>query len=150
MPHKFARRLLTRRFCSQQCRDRGRVRDLDVKRAVDREYGNQNKDSRAARSKAWREANPERQQAHSRRHHLWRKFGMTLEDYDQMLASQNGRCAICATTDTAPWSCFTVDHDHKTGAVRALLCQKCNTSIGHAGDDVERLRKAVAYLERFQ
>lgn len=124
--------------------------DIEAKRANDRAYGDEHREARSARSRAWRKANPERQRTHSRRHHLRRKFGLTLEAYDDLLAGQGGRCGICETTDTAPWDWFCVDHDHDTGAVRGLLCHPCNVAIGQTGDDVEVLRKAVAYLERFQ
>ena len=70
-----------------------------------------------------------------------------MDDYEKMLAAQGGGCAICGTTDTSPWSCFCVDHDHTSGEVRGLLCRACNTCIGQAEDDTERLRKAIAYLE---
>jgi hypothetical protein len=100
------------------------------------------------RSRLWRLENPKRQNAHYRRHHLKKKFGITPEDYEDMVAAQDGKCAICATADTSPDAWFCVDHDHTTGKVRGLLCRTCNTSIGQAGDDPARLRKAIAYLER--
>ena len=121
--------------------------DIETKRAYDRDYGNARREARAARSKTWREANRERQKAHSRRHHLRRAFGMALEEYDAILEKQGGRCAICGTTDPSPWDWFCIDHDHETGLVRGLLCLACNVCIGQAGDDPALLRKAVRYLE---
>jgi len=122
--------------------------NIEEKRAYDRAYGNARKEKRAKRVKTWRENNRERMRLHSRRHHLARAFNMTLEEYADRLARQNGVCAICGTADTRPWSVFDVDHDHGTGQVRGLLCHPCNVILGQCKDDANTLRAAVAYLER--
>lgn len=79
-----------------------------------------------------------------------RKKGITIEDYESMLAAQRGGCAICgATTNWRGASVrLSVDHDHATGAVRGLLCQNCNSGIGQMRDSPGLLRAAIAYLER--
>ena len=76
------------------------------------------------------------------------KFGITLDDYDRMLKSQNNRCAICNSTATGNRSqkYLCVDHCHATGKVRGLLCHGCNAGIGSMKDDIEILKKAIAYL----
>lgn len=56
-----------------------------------------------------------------------------------------GRCGICGKE---PRSGFVIDHDHKTGRVRGLLCQRCNSGLGSLGDSIEGLKAAIAYLER--
>ncbi len=80
-------------------------------------------------------------------------YGLTVEQYDAMLVAQGGVCAICKGAETHV-SSFTkqirrlsVDHDHKTNKVRGLLCSSCNRAIGLLGDDVERLRAVLFYLE---
>jgi len=79
-----------------------------------------------------------------RAEHLKRKYGITLEQYDQMLEAQGGGCAICAR---APGKqVLAVDHCHETGRVRALLCSGCNRSIGYYEYVRER---ATAYLDRY-
>lgn len=60
---------------------------------------------------------------------LKRTYAMTLDDYDRMLSDQEGKCAICRVPQLTP-RCFYVDHDHKTGKVRGLLCPKCNHALG--------------------
>jgi hypothetical protein len=85
--------------------------------------------------------------------HIARKFSLTVEQYNEILASQGGVCKICRkqcdrrrnglTKALAP---LCVDHDHKTGAVRGLLCSKCNSALGLVNDDVETLRRAIDYL----
>jgi hypothetical protein len=74
-----------------------------------------------------------------------KKYGMTLDDYNQMFARQHGQCAICDVSVQDERMC--VDHDHATGNVRGLLCRLCNSSLGGFRDSVDLLRKAVAYLE---
>lgn len=77
---------------------------------------------------------------------LEKKFGLTPDEYHGLLDSQDGKCAIC---QTAPRNRnLAVDHDHKTGQIRGLLCTMCNHQmLGGAKDDVEILRRAVAYLD---
>ena len=76
------------------------------------------------------------------------KYGLTLEDYEQLEADQNHVCAICRkprSTKRCPR--LFVDHDHKTGKIRGLLCHHCNAAIGHMMDSPETLRRAAQYLE---
>ena len=75
-----------------------------------------------------------------------REFGMTQEDYDSMLAAQGGGCAICGTQKGWAGKQLAIDHCHETGAVRGLLCDRCNTGIGKFEDSPELLQKAAAYL----
>src|SRR5882757_2270699 len=68
-----------------------------------------------------------------RRYTLKKNYGITPEQYDEMLASQKGGCAICKTKNVSTFLC--VDHDHRTNVVRGLLCHPCNTGIGMLQDD---------------
>ena len=79
---------------------------------------------------------------------LKRRYGITSEDYGNMLEAQDNKCAICRIAKCKTGRNFAVDHDHKTGKVRALLCGNCNQGIGGLQDDPELLRKAALYLER--
>ena len=91
--------------------------------------------------------NPDDRRRHSRANKYKNKYGITIEDYDRMLEDQGGRCAICRTNDPGgSGSRFAVDHDHKTGKVRGLLCQNCNTGIGLLQDNVLILEQAIRYL----
>lgn len=69
------------------------------------------------------------------------RYGIMRDDYEKMLVAQGGGCAICGGTEK-----LVVDHNHKTGVVRGILCFGCNVAIGHMLEDTARLRKAVAYL----
>jgi hypothetical protein len=102
----------------------------------------------------WRRANPEKDRIGRRNGRLRRQYGITPEQYDQMLAAQDGKCAICGTTDPGPvrvgQPAFRVDHCHKSGAIRGLLCHNCNSGMGLLGDSTERLEAAAAYLRRWE
>ena len=73
------------------------------------------------------------------------KYGITREDYDLLLASQGGACAICRDRPKANKRLY-VDHDHDTGVVRGLLCHPCNTGLGMFKDDSSILVAAAGYL----
>jgi hypothetical protein len=77
----------------------------------------------------------------SRTYHLKRRYGITAEDADAMLADQGGLCVICKTAPANH-----VDHDHATGAVRALLCFNCNGGLGQFKDNAETLHAAAYYV----
>ena len=80
-----------------------------------------------------------------------RVFGITQQEYDMMLKEQGGFCAICRGPETQMYRGFlmslAVDHDHETGKVRGLLCKSCNLAIGKFKEDVDIVRRALAYLE---
>lgn len=105
----------------------------------------------------YREKNRERvrrigRESANRRWHI-RAYGITTDDYDRMFAEQRGVCLICDQPETAmrdgKVKPLAVDHDHRTGQVRALLCHRCNAAIGLMFDDPDRLREAATYLERW-
>lgn len=79
--------------------------------------------------------------------HIKRKYGVTLEEYDLMLNKQGSRCLICNRHQTEVKIPFGVDHDHKTGRIRGLLCNKCNQGLGLFNDDINILLKAIKYLK---
>ncbi len=75
------------------------------------------------------------------------RYGITVDDFFELLERQGGVCAVCGGVEKAR-SRLSVDHCHDTGVVRGLLCTNCNVGIGRLKDDPDLLRKAVAYLER--
>lgn len=88
-----------------------------------------------------------------RKQDLWKRFGITLEDYEQLLKRQNGGCAICEQPETAKHKTgktrrLAVDHCHKTNKIRGLLCNRCNIGIGRFLDNSELLRKAAEYVRK--
>lgn len=81
--------------------------------------------------------------------HLKKKYGLTQTDYDALCDKQEHRCAICgaqkADDSGKEWN---VDHDHKTGKVRGLLCRRCNGGLGWFRDNPVALRAAADYVEK--
>ena len=105
--------------------------------------------SRPCAMRYWRKNNPERRSELNRKHLLLR-YGINQDQYDGLLIAQNGRCAICklppknnGRTSSAN---LHVDHCHKTGKIRGLLCTNCNTAIGLLKDSKETLCSAIKYL----
>lgn len=97
----------------------------------------------------WNDKNPGRQRQLVRKHHLKVHYGITPDEYAELLRQQLGRCAICKRdgTDSRGYSMH-VDHCHKTGKVRGILCNKCNQGMGNLRDDVNILYAAILYLIR--
>jgi hypothetical protein len=93
-------------------------------------------------------ANPEIRHRASRRG-LLQKYGLTLEQYDQMIKDQKGLCLLCHEPLFDEVRKPVVDHSHKTEEVRGILHARCNTAIGMLRDSPERCRLAAEYLERF-
>jgi len=113
---------------------------------------------RIARTNAWNKAHPEkvkpRAQANARKHKLRIRYGLTVAEFDFLFEQQEVLCGVCSRLMCkCPSKCSkkaVIDHDHtKTGrdAVRGLVCSSCNSGMGHLGDDPQRLRAAVVYLE---
>lgn len=83
----------------------------------------------------------------ARAYQLKKKFGISLEEYDRLLAEQGGCCAICGTSKPGGhYGVFMVDHDHATNRLRGLLCHGCNAGLGNFHDNVAALLKAIEYL----
>ena len=99
-----------------------------------------------ARVKARHQANPER----TRNNDLKRNYGITLQEHQEMYEKQNGHCAICKGEGDGKWKKLCVDHDHKTGKVRQLLCRNCNMVLGQVGDNKNLLEEMIKYLQKHQ
>ncbi len=94
-----------------------------------------------------REREPERCE-YQWRTSAYKKFGITVEDYDEMLEDQKGVCKICKRTQSASSDRFkrlAVDHDHELGFVRGLLCTACNRHLGYFEQE-NRLHQLWEYL----
>lgn len=96
----------------------------------------------------WQRRNPALSARHKRNCHLIKKFGITLEESDRILAMQGGVCAICHIPFSDPRGYSPhVDHDHSTGKVRGLLCVLCNGGLGGFKDNIDGLYSAIEYLK---
>jgi len=94
-------------------------------------------------AKKWRADNPERTKAIR-----LKKYGVTLDQFNQVLKDQNGVCAICGCKHKNKLIFPVLDHCHSSGKFRGILCALCNKALGLFKDDVGRLAKAIKYLER--
>lgn len=87
---------------------------------------------------------------------LKRVYGIGIDEYNTLLEKQNNRCAICESTDPkgrksgrgGGVDVFYVDHDHKTGNVRGLLCNICNRTMGYVGENSGVLEEMIKYLKK--
>lgn len=88
-----------------------------------------------------------------RRFYLNHHYGLSLERYEEMLAEQNGVCAICKLPELSirrgTYKSLDVDHNHATDAIRGLLCSACNSSLGLLREDPIRIQAMLAYIERY-
>lgn len=98
--------------------------------------------------KSWREKNSHRLKERDRAHNLKRKFNMSINDYNILLKSQNGVCATCFKEKSSNGKALAVDHCHKTGKIRGLLCNECNTSLGLLKENKHTLYNLIDYLNR--
>lgn len=131
-----------------KCRPCARsIREAFYDQYPDREAERRMKQAEA--SAEWYRRNRDSQAARMRENRIKRQYGLSMQDYADLFASQQGQCSICHTTDPGMGQqTLAVDHDHDTGEVRGLLCHPCNTGIGLLGDNVARLQAAAEYLGR--
>lgn len=94
--------------------------------------------------RAWRRNNPEKVRLSGLKYRWVKWGGQSKDGYEQMLAVQNGVCAICERSDVK----LCIDHDHKANVVRGLLCYNCNLVLGLAKDSIKNLIAAARYLEK--
>ena len=94
----------------------------------------------------YREKHPDRLRATNRKAYIKCVYGVSAEQYDTMLNEQGGVCYICRNACPTGRR-LSIDHDHTTGAIRALLCRGCNVGLGHFKDNTDLLLKAVDYLK---
>lgn len=118
---------VARGLCATCYRREVRAKDPDAARKYNRD--------------AQRAAYPRR-----RRAIMLARYGLTPAEYDRMLAKQGGRCAACGTESDR----LQVDHCHESGKVRGILCPNCNSALGHAQDDIDRLQRLISYLRLHQ
>ena len=97
------------------------------------------------RAKRLRIEKPEREAAINRKKYLKKEWGLSLSEYDGLLSTQNGVCAICQRPPMKHQ--LAIDHNHVTGKIRGLLCARCNRAIALLWEDVSIMKKAIDYLE---
>lgn len=117
---------------------------------VAKAYYKTHRDHILARQRDYRAKNRDTINAKLRAGTLKWVYGISGEDYQTLLQKQNGLCAICKKVPMPRGNRsrhFCVDHDHKTGKIRGLLCDPCNIALAHLKEDPEIFRSAIAYIE---
>lgn len=76
--------------------------------------------------------------------YIFKKYGMTINDYNHMLLQQQNRCFLCGRKEK-----LFIDHSHATGKVRRLLCRLCNVGLGHFKDNALLLKRAARYIVNY-
>ena len=97
------------------------------------------------RTKQWKLDNPEKWKATQRQS----RHGISDSMYQRLISYQMFRCGICREVWNPSSKRFAIDHDHKTGKTRGLLCVRCNVGLGYMRDNPEILRSAIEYLEQW-
>src|ERR1700676_774643 len=106
------------------------MRDKEKQKATQKKWYYRNRADKLAKNKIWMQKNKEYRKDYSLRKRLPRQYGITFEEYNTMFESQGGCCAICKVHQSNFQKRLYIDHNHKTGKVRALLCVNCNMLIG--------------------
>ena len=134
------------------------MKSKEEKKAQDKEYYDAHKEERKKYSKEYRKNNVEKVRKYQRKYDknnssqkknttIKRNYGITLEEYNIIFNNQQGCCAICKKHQDEFKIPFGVDHNHKTGKIRGLLCGKCNLLLGYANDNITTLESATIYLK---
>ncbi len=126
-----------------------RIDNLVLSNTIQGDFDHSTSEGRSRYMKEYTTKFPDR----VRNSQLVKNFGIDLNDYIRMAVVQENKCAICGQPETqergGKVKALAVDHDHKTGAVRGLLCSDCNTALGKFRDDQSVLTSAIAYLDRY-
>jgi len=136
---------------NQKCIKCGESKVIDSfeLRSDNNKYRKECKECSKKRKKNWYETN----KIETRIRYIAQKYGLSKRDYEMLLDKQESVCAICGKPETSIdgkskiTKSLAIDHDHKTGKVRGLLCWKCNAMIGYAKDDINILKSAIKYLK---
>lgn len=112
---------------------------IEKKRIYDRQYRAKNLEKMRSQEKAYREKNADQLRVKKR----LGRYGLNPESFKELFESQGGLCALCRVREVQH-----IDHCHKTGKVRGLLCHNCNVGLGHFQDSEELLLAAIEYLKR--
>ena len=139
--------------CSKQYHAKRYIEQKDKLKVQLKKYKEENKEKLEVASLLWKKNNPDKVKQYQRTSNLRKNFGLSMDEYEQMLEKQNNLCAICEKPETfihhqtKETARLAVDHCHKTNKVRKLLCKSCNTALGLFKDDIGVMENAVQYLK---
>jgi hypothetical protein len=119
-----------RKLTSKEWRQKNRTKH----RADSRQYNREHKEERKAYLKQWRKEN--------KGYQVRNRLGLSKQEHQQLLKDCKHKCCICGSKRN-----LCVDHNHKTGQVRGILCQNCNRGVGLIGESIRTLKRAIIYLQ---
>ncbi len=153
------------RLCRNEASAAYKERNKEIIRKKNQEYSKRTR----GRAKAWldedRKKHPERYKNYAAKYYdevkeiqitkkIIRAYGLSVPEYDQMIIDCDNKCHICRKSETYLFAGkirrLCLDHDHKTGKLRGLLCFACNMALGKFGDDQMRLQSAIDYLKKHE
>lgn len=135
-------------WCKPCCSEHGKLQYAKSKERVleyQKQYRKLNLDKVRQTKKIWKAKNKEKVSDINRWSKRKQAYGITKDQFFDLLEKQNNGCAICSKPVGISSA---VDHDHDTGKVRGILCDPCNTSLGIFGDNLQGIMNVVSYLER--
>jgi hypothetical protein len=130
--------------CKKEVGREYRKRRPEVGRANARKWREENKERADERARVWRKANPGRSKEICRGGHWRRRYGLSIEQFNALVLASGGKCNICGEATKN----LVIDHCHKTGKVREMLCIQCNVAIERLDTVPGFIEKAAAYLEK--
>jgi hypothetical protein len=125
-----------------------RAANKDRIKAQQRAWYVANREHTLAKGREWKAKNQARIKAAYRTWYLGERYGLTLEQYTTLHESQEGRCAICREECPLRAKHTHIDHCHRSGRVRGILCHHCNLALGNLREDITRARRLIAYLTK--
>jgi hypothetical protein len=151
--------------CFNEYRRNYNLKNIEKVKEKNKKYNALTKQRREEWTRQDRKENPERHKEYGRRYyHLnfiqyqanrtARKYGLSYDDYIEMIKLSNDKCAICNQEEKRrlgkqeKLTQLSIDHNHKNGKVRGLICYGCNLIIGYAEDNIQLLKNAISYLEK--
>ncbi len=130
-----------------------REENKDRLKQQSKKHYSENSEYYKEKARCWKASNAVKKKILDRKYHLKHKYGITIEQYESMLESQNGLCKLCGKPEwiKANFSedirLLSVDHCHDTGRIRGLLCGNCNTAIGILGDTEQSIERVYKYMK---
>jgi len=134
--------LQRRRDRDKQRREDMTSEQLEQKRVYNKQHHQKYRDSILESQKKYYRRNKER----FRDYDMRIRYGITLEQYNELAVIQNNKCAICGIHQKELSKALHIDHNHNSGKIRGLLCDKCNRLLGYAIENIDTLNAAIEYL----
>jgi len=133
--------------CDKLYAKKRRERYPNDHRIANKKCYDKNKKKYHETGKKWKKKNPDKVRIYEKKCEL-RRYGITLDEYTKLAARQGNVCGICSSQQIKRYKYLTVDHCHKTGKIRGLLCATCNLALGLLGDSLKDIHNILQYLEK--